>query len=100
MKQGFFSYCHSLQILLLGKSCSSLVSKSGNEATGTDAKNSGVFESEMDGRAHTPSLLNVLLSRNRVMQVSYLVSMQINIQKGICKCLVLEGLRKVSYGNQ
>ncbi|XP_049631797.1 PEX5-related protein isoform X1 [Suncus etruscus] len=29
---------------------------------------------EMDGRAHTPSLLNVLLSRNRVMQVSYLKS--------------------------
>ncbi|XP_069881948.1 PEX5-related protein isoform X3 [Dipodomys merriami] len=31
-------------------------------------------DSEMDGRAHIPSLLNVLLSRNRVMQMSYLKS--------------------------
>ncbi|XP_023563330.1 PEX5-related protein isoform X6 [Octodon degus] len=31
-------------------------------------------ESEMDGRTHIPSLLNVLLSRNRVMQMSYLKS--------------------------
>ncbi|XP_035873621.1 PEX5-related protein isoform X6 [Phyllostomus discolor] len=31
-------------------------------------------DSEMDGRTHTPSLLNVLLSRNRVMQMSYLKS--------------------------
>ncbi|XP_069928572.1 PEX5-related protein isoform X8 [Oryctolagus cuniculus] len=29
-------------------------------------------DSEMDGRTHIPSLLNVLLSRNRVMQMSYL----------------------------
>ncbi|XP_073929800.1 PEX5-related protein isoform X11 [Castor canadensis] len=31
-------------------------------------------DSEMDGRTHIPSLLNVLLSRNRVMQMSYLKS--------------------------
>ncbi|XP_049994334.1 PEX5-related protein isoform X1 [Alexandromys fortis] len=31
-------------------------------------------ESEMDGRTHIPSLLNALLSRNRVMQTSYLKS--------------------------
>ncbi|KAM4887659.1 PEX5-related protein isoform 6-T6 [Thomomys bottae] len=31
-------------------------------------------DSEMDGRAHIPTLLNVLLSRNRVMQMSYLKS--------------------------
>ncbi|XP_035584788.1 PEX5-related protein isoform X7 [Zalophus californianus] len=31
-------------------------------------------DSEMDGRTHVPSLLNVLLSRNRVMQMSYLKS--------------------------
>ncbi|XP_014389691.1 PREDICTED: PEX5-related protein, partial [Myotis brandtii] len=30
--------------------------------------------SDMDGRTHIPSLLNVLLSRNRVMQMSYLKS--------------------------
>ncbi|XP_031232449.1 PEX5-related protein isoform X4 [Mastomys coucha] len=31
-------------------------------------------DSEMDGRTHIPSLLNALLSRNRVMQMSYLKS--------------------------
>ncbi|XP_005201703.1 PEX5-related protein isoform X4 [Bos indicus] len=31
-------------------------------------------DSEMDAKAHIPSLLNVLLSRNRVMQMSYLKS--------------------------
>ncbi|XP_040336776.1 PEX5-related protein isoform X8 [Herpailurus yagouaroundi] len=31
-------------------------------------------DSEMDGRTHIPTLLNVLLSRNRVMQMSYLKS--------------------------
>ncbi|XP_008140556.3 PEX5-related protein isoform X3 [Eptesicus fuscus] len=31
-------------------------------------------DSDMDGRTHIPSLLNVLLSRNRVMQMSYLKS--------------------------
>ncbi|XP_044627060.1 PEX5-related protein isoform X8 [Equus asinus] len=31
-------------------------------------------DSEMDGRTHIPSLLNVLLSRNRVMQMNYLKS--------------------------
>ncbi|XP_036914690.1 PEX5-related protein isoform X5 [Sturnira hondurensis] len=31
-------------------------------------------DSEMDGRTHIPSLLNVLLSRNRLMQMSYLKS--------------------------
>ncbi|XP_039334851.1 PEX5-related protein isoform X12 [Saimiri boliviensis] len=31
-------------------------------------------DSEMDGRTHLPSLLNVLLSRNRAMQMSYLKS--------------------------
>uniref|UniRef100_A0A8C5JX56 Peroxisomal biogenesis factor 5-like n=1 Tax=Jaculus jaculus TaxID=51337 RepID=A0A8C5JX56_JACJA len=31
-------------------------------------------DNEMDGRNHIPSLLNVLLSRNRVMQMSYLKS--------------------------
>ncbi|XP_073088115.1 PEX5-related protein isoform X1 [Manis javanica] len=31
-------------------------------------------DSEMDGRTHIPSLLNVLLSRNWVMQISYLKS--------------------------
>uniref|UniRef100_A0A2K5I0E4 PEX5-related protein n=1 Tax=Colobus angolensis palliatus TaxID=336983 RepID=A0A2K5I0E4_COLAP len=31
-------------------------------------------DSEMDGRTHIPSLLNVLLSRNRAMQMSYLKS--------------------------
>ncbi|ERE87853.1 PEX5-related protein isoform 7 [Cricetulus griseus] len=47
---------------------------SGNEATGADAKNSGMSDSEMDGRTHIPSLLNALLSRNRVMQMNYLKS--------------------------
>ncbi|XP_027956800.1 PEX5-related protein isoform X3 [Eumetopias jubatus] len=47
---------------------------SGNETTATGAKNSGMSDSEMDGRTHVPSLLNVLLSRNRVMQMSYLKS--------------------------
>ncbi|XP_062949123.1 PEX5-related protein isoform X4 [Cynocephalus volans] len=47
---------------------------SGNEATAAGAKNSGMSDSEMDGRTHIPSLLNVLLSRNRVMQMSYLKS--------------------------
>ncbi|KAM8902134.1 PEX5-related protein isoform 6-T6 [Lycaon pictus] len=47
---------------------------SGNETTATGAKNSGMSDSEMDGRTHIPSLLNVLLSRNRVMQMSYLKS--------------------------
>ncbi|XP_023563329.1 PEX5-related protein isoform X4 [Octodon degus] len=47
---------------------------SGKEATAAGAKNSGMSESEMDGRTHIPSLLNVLLSRNRVMQMSYLKS--------------------------
>ncbi|XP_060028001.1 PEX5-related protein isoform X4 [Erinaceus europaeus] len=47
---------------------------SGNEATAAGAKNSGMSDSEMDERTHIPSLLNVLLSRNRVMQVSYLKS--------------------------
>ncbi|XP_032945289.1 PEX5-related protein isoform X8 [Rhinolophus ferrumequinum] len=31
-------------------------------------------DSKMDGRTHIPSLLNVLMSRNRVMQMSYLKS--------------------------
>lgn len=56
---------------------------SGNEATAAGAKNSGMSDSEMDGKTHIPSLLNVLLSRSRVMHMSYLVSVQINIQKGI-----------------
>ncbi|XP_021790337.1 PEX5-related protein isoform X16 [Papio anubis] len=47
---------------------------SGKEATATGTKNSGMSDSEMDGRTHIPSLLNVLLSRNRVMQMSYLKS--------------------------
>ncbi|XP_045395689.1 PEX5-related protein isoform X5 [Lemur catta] len=47
---------------------------SGNEATAVGTKNSGMSDSEMDGRTHIPSLLNVLLSRNRVMQMSYLKS--------------------------
>ncbi|XP_069328991.1 PEX5-related protein isoform X3 [Eulemur rufifrons] len=47
---------------------------SGNEATAAGAKNSGMSDSEMDGRTHIPSLLNVLLSRKRVMQMSYLKS--------------------------
>ncbi|XP_054436907.1 PEX5-related protein isoform X4 [Pteronotus mesoamericanus] len=47
---------------------------SGNEATAAGAKNSGMSDSEMDGRTHIPSLLNVLLSSNRVMQMSYLKS--------------------------
>ncbi|XP_023371523.1 PEX5-related protein isoform X4 [Otolemur garnettii] len=47
---------------------------SGDEATASGAKNSGMSDSEMDGRTHTPSLLNVLLSRNRVVQMSYLKS--------------------------
>ncbi|XP_059247465.1 PEX5-related protein isoform X3 [Mustela nigripes] len=47
---------------------------SGNETTAAGAKNSGMSDSEMDGRTHIPSLLNVLLSRNRVMQMSYLKS--------------------------
>ncbi|XP_024901839.1 PEX5-related protein isoform X5 [Pteropus alecto] len=47
---------------------------SGNEATATGAKNSGMSDSEMNGITHIPSLLNVLLSRNRVMQMSYLKS--------------------------
>lgn len=52
---------------------------SGNEATAAGAKNSGMSDSEMDGRTHIPSLLNALLSRNRVMQMSYLVRIQINM---------------------
>ncbi|XP_040477499.1 PEX5-related protein isoform X3 [Ursus maritimus] len=47
---------------------------SGNETTAAGAKNSGMSDSGMDGRTHIPSLLNVLLSRNRVMQMSYLKS--------------------------
>ncbi|XP_062033741.1 PEX5-related protein isoform X3 [Lepus europaeus] len=47
---------------------------SGNKATAAGAKNSGMSDSEMDGRTHIPSLLTVLLSRNRVMQMSYLKS--------------------------
>lgn len=73
---------------------------SGNEATATSAKNSGMSDSEMDGRTHIPSLLNVLLSRNRVMQMSYLVRIQINILKGISKRFALEVLWTISYGNQ
>ncbi|KAM9582843.1 PEX5-related protein isoform 7-T7 [Trichechus inunguis] len=46
----------------------------GNEVTAAGAKNSGMSYSEMDGRTHIPSLLTVLLSRNRVMQMSYLKS--------------------------
>lgn len=73
---------------------------SGNETTAAGAKNSGMSDSEMDGRTHVPSLLNVLLSRNRVMQMSYLVRIQINIWKGISECFALEGLWTISYGNQ
>lgn len=73
---------------------------SGNETTATGAKNSGMSDSEMDGRTHIPSLLNVLLSRNRVMQMSYLVRIQINIRKDIFKCFVLGGLWTISHGNQ
>ncbi|XP_024309361.1 PEX5-related protein isoform X5 [Homo sapiens] len=47
---------------------------SGKEATASGIKNSGMSDSEMDGRTHIPSLLNALLSRNRVMQMSYLKS--------------------------
>ncbi|XP_025769853.1 PEX5-related protein isoform X4 [Lynx rufus] len=47
---------------------------SGNDTTAAGAKNSGMPDSEMDGRTHIPTLLNVLLSRNRVMQMSYLKS--------------------------
>lgn len=65
---------------------------SGNEATGADAKNSGMSDNEMDGRTHIPSLLNALLSRNRVMQMNYLVRIQINIGKGISEGCVAEGL--------
>lgn len=72
---------------------------SGNEATVTGAKNSGMSDSEMDGRTHMPSLLNVLLSRNRVMQMSYLVRIQINIRKDSSKCFILEGLWTILYGN-
>lgn len=73
---------------------------SGNEVTAAGAKNSGMSDSGMDGRTHIPSLLNVLLSRNRVMQMNYLVCIQINIRKGISKCFALEGLWTISHGNQ
>ncbi|XP_013369062.1 PREDICTED: PEX5-related protein isoform X3 [Chinchilla lanigera] len=39
---------------------------------------------EMDGRTHIPSLLNVLLSRNRVMQMSYLKSKEQGYGKLSC----------------
>lgn len=71
----------------------------GNEATAAGAKNSGMSDSEMDGKTHIPSLLNVLLSRNRVMQMSYLVRIQINILKSISKCFALENLWTISHGN-
>lgn len=61
----------------------------GNEATAAGAKNSGMSDSEMDGKTHIPSLLNALLSRNRVMQMSYLVRIQINIWKDISKYFAL-----------
>lgn len=63
---------------------------SGNEATGAGAKNSGMSDSEMDGRTHIPSLLNALLSRNPVMQMNYLVRIQINIGKGISEGCVAD----------
>ncbi|KAM9225570.1 PEX5-related protein isoform 7-T7 [Dugong dugon] len=46
----------------------------GNEVTAAGAKNSGMSYNEMDGKTHIPSLLTVLFSRNRVMQMSYLKS--------------------------
>lgn len=86
-------YCWARSVVLWSAS-------SGNEATATGAKNSGISDSEMDGRTHIPSLLNALLSRNRVMQMSYLVRIQINIRKDSFKCFVLEGLWSILYGNQ
>ncbi|XP_013005601.1 PEX5-related protein isoform X8 [Cavia porcellus] len=56
----------------------------GNEATAAGAKNSGMSDSEMDGKTHIPSLLNVLLSRNRVMQMSYLKSKEQGYGKLSC----------------
>ncbi|KAM6159834.1 PEX5-related protein isoform 5-T5 [Erethizon dorsatum] len=41
-------------------------------------------DSEMDGRTHIPSLLNALLSRNRVMQMSYLKSKEQGYGKLSC----------------
>lgn len=86
-------YCWARSVVLWSAS-------SGNEATASGAKNSGMSDSDMDGRTHIPSLLNVLLSRNRVMQMSYLVRIQINIGKSISKRFALEGLWTISYGNQ
>ncbi|KAM6224997.1 PEX5-related protein isoform 6-T6 [Rhynchocyon petersi] len=63
-----------LALEISSKSVVSWSASSGNEATAAGAKNSGMSDSEMDGRTHIPSLLNVLLSRNRVMQMSYLKS--------------------------
>lgn len=62
----YIYYCWARSVVLWSAS-------SGNEATAAGAKNSGMSDSEMDAKAHIPSLLNVLLSRNRVMQMSYLV---------------------------
>ncbi|KAM6159836.1 PEX5-related protein isoform 7-T7 [Erethizon dorsatum] len=56
----------------------------GNEATAAGAKYSGMSDSEMDGRTHIPSLLNALLSRNRVMQMSYLKSKEQGYGKLSC----------------
>ncbi|XP_040858555.1 PEX5-related protein isoform X5 [Ochotona curzoniae] len=63
---------HALEIS--SKSVVLWSASSGNEATAAGAKNSGMSDSEMDGRTYIPPLLNVLLSRNRVMQMSYLKS--------------------------
>ncbi|XP_036782664.2 PEX5-related protein isoform X5 [Manis pentadactyla] len=53
-------------------------------------------DSEMDGRTHIPSLLNVLLSRNRVMQMSYLKSKE----KGYGKLSSDEDLEIIVDENQ
>ncbi|XP_023040596.1 PEX5-related protein isoform X5 [Piliocolobus tephrosceles] len=63
-----------LAIEISSKSVVLWSASSGKEATATGTKNSGMSDSEMDGRTHIPSLLNVLLSRNRAMQMSYLKS--------------------------
>ncbi|XP_022361932.1 PEX5-related protein isoform X4 [Enhydra lutris kenyoni] len=63
-----------LALEISSKSVVPLSASSGNETTAAGAKNSGMSDSEMDGRTHIPSLLNVFLSRNRVMQMSYLKS--------------------------